>query len=207
MAVVEKHSGAKGLLLRPLCAQHLEPTIPEQEGWIDREKLLGIQGRGRKEQIKMAEGFDFDDYAQPAGGCCVLTDGNYTNRLKDMWDHSESRDYDMDDIIMLKAGRHMRITPTLKLIVARDESESRFLEGFRKQFAHLRVKDHRGPLMLVDGDATLDQLKLAGSICARFSGGKHESLVSIEGVDNSGNPFTLDVCPMAQSDINQDWYL
>ncbi len=207
MATVEKQSGAKGLLLRPLCAQHLDPTIPELEGWIDREKLLGIQGRGRKSQIDLAEGFHFDGYAQPAGGCCVLTDGNYTRRLQDMWDHQSTRDYDMDDIILLKAGRHIRLNEHLKLIVARDESESRFLEGFRKQFIHLRVEDHRGPLMLLDGKVNEAELKLAASICARYSGGKHTSSVTVIGQNKASEAFRFDVKPMLEEEINSSWYL
>lgn len=207
MMTVEQQSGAEGLLLRPLCAQHLPETIPEKEGWVDREKLLNMQGRGRKAQIELANSFSINEYAQPAGGCCVLTDGNYTNRLQDMWDHNESRDYDMDDIILLKAGRHMRLTDKCKVIVARDESESRFLEGFRKQFIHMRALDFKGPLLLVDGEASDTDLQTAAKIVARFSGGKHESQVNVEMIEKKGEPAVLTVAPYLDSEINPDWYL
>ena len=58
MRLIERESGLEGLLLRPLSAKHFTPTIPEQEGWVDREKLLGITGRSRKEQMQLAEELD-----------------------------------------------------------------------------------------------------------------------------------------------------
>lgn len=72
------------VLLRPLSAHNLPPTKPEREGWIDREKLFGFSGRSRKPQIALATQWGIDEYAQPAGGCCFLTDANYTDKLKDL---------------------------------------------------------------------------------------------------------------------------
>ena len=77
MPIISKQSGADDLLLRPLCAKNLPETLPEREGWVDREKLHAITGRSRKSQITMAKDWGFDDYAQPAGGCCFLTDKSY----------------------------------------------------------------------------------------------------------------------------------
>ena len=85
MPIVAKQSGADDLLLRPLCAKNLAPTLPEREGWVDRDKLHDITGRSRKPQMAMAKGFGIDDYAQPAGGCCFLTDKNYSAKLVDLW--------------------------------------------------------------------------------------------------------------------------
>jgi tRNA U34 2-thiouridine synthase MnmA/TrmU len=45
LQAVEKLSGMRGLIVRPLSGRLLPPTIPEQEGWLDREKLLDISGR------------------------------------------------------------------------------------------------------------------------------------------------------------------
>ena len=83
MPIVAKESGADDLLLRPLCAKNLPATLPEREGWVDREKLHDFTGRSRKPQISMAEKFGFDDYAQPGGGCCCLTDASYSAKLDD----------------------------------------------------------------------------------------------------------------------------
>ena len=100
-------------MLRPLSAQLLPSTKPEIEGWVDREKLLNYSGRSRKPQMSLAKQFGFDDYATPAGGCCFLTDKQYSNKLVDMWEARGSREYELDDLIMLKVGRHIRPNQTI----------------------------------------------------------------------------------------------
>ena len=67
MPVIQRESGADDLLLRPLCALNLPPTLAEREGWIERAQLKDFSGRSRKPQMALAEAFGFDDYAQPAG--------------------------------------------------------------------------------------------------------------------------------------------
>ena len=104
MPTVAKQSGADDLLLRPLCAKNLPPTLPELEGWVDREKLHDITGRSRKSQMAMAEQFGFDDYAQPAGGCCFLTDKSYSAKLVDLWEAQGKKEYALDDVMLLKVG-------------------------------------------------------------------------------------------------------
>ncbi len=104
--VVARESGALDRLLRPLSAKLLPPTLPEREGWVDRERLLGLSGRNRKPQIALARAYGFE-YAQPAGGCCFLTDENYAHKLRDLWVSRGERRYDFDDIMLLKIGRHL----------------------------------------------------------------------------------------------------
>jgi tRNA-specific 2-thiouridylase len=116
MPVVQKESGAGDLLVRPLCAKKLPPTLPEREGWLDREKLYDFSGRGRKPQMALAEKFGFKEYAQPAGGCCFLTDASYSKKLADLWQTRGSREYELDDIMLLKVGRHLRPRPPLALV-------------------------------------------------------------------------------------------
>ncbi|NNG13326.1 MAG: tRNA (5-methylaminomethyl-2-thiouridylate)-methyltransferase, partial [Halobacteria archaeon] len=108
MPVVARDSGAGGRLLRPLCARKLPPTMPEQEGWLDRDRLYDFNGRSRKPQMALARQFGFEDYAQPAGGCCFLTDEQYSVKLADLWVTRGKREYDLDDIMLLKVGRHLR---------------------------------------------------------------------------------------------------
>ena len=85
MPIVARDSGAGARLLRPLCAKNLPITLPEQKGWVDRQRLLDFSGRSRKPQIALAKRFGFTDYAQPAGGCCFLTDKQYAVKLSDLW--------------------------------------------------------------------------------------------------------------------------
>ena len=108
MPVIAKESGAHDRLLRPLCAHSLAQTMPEREGWVDVAKLPRFGGRSRKPQIALAKEFGFDDYAQPAGGCCFLTNQRYAVKLRDLWESRGAREYELDDIMLLKVGRHLR---------------------------------------------------------------------------------------------------
>ena len=129
MNIVTRDSGAGELLVRPLCGKNLPATKPELEGWIERDKMFDFNGRSRKPQMALAKQFGFEDYAQPAGGCCFLTDKQYSVKLSDLWSTRGKREYDLDDIMLLKVGRHLRPRPNFKIIVGREEGENRFLEG------------------------------------------------------------------------------
>ena len=207
MPIVARQSGAEDRLLRPLCAKNLEPTLPEQQGWVDREKLFNFSGRSRKPQIDLAQQFAIDEYSQPAGGCCVLTDENYTRKLADMWQHRGAKDYSLEDIILLKVGRHLRPQANYKLIIARDEGENNFLEGYRKQFIHLRARKHAGPLVLIEGEPGVNDLEFAARIVGRYSAARDDDQVEIEIVDKQGDARTLRVVPLPPNEINQAWYL
>jgi len=205
MPVVARESGAFDLLVRPLSAQSLPPTLPEREGWISREKMLGFHGRNRKPQMALAKEFGFTDYAQPAGGCCFLTDKNYSDRLVDLWQARNDRDYEMDDVMLLKVGRHIRPAAHFKLIVGREDGENRFLEGYRKQFPHIRTQCP-GPLVIVDGTPTDADLELAASVAARFSKEKNAETVGVEITDKNGVTRTTRVKPMDDA-LMEGWYI
>ena len=207
LPVVVRESGADDRLLRPLCAKNLAPTLPEREGWVDRDKLLDFHGRNRKPQMALAKQFGFEDYASPAGGCCFLTDANYAKKLADLWQAQHEKKYELDDIMLLKVGRHIRPKPNYKLIVSREEGENRFLSGYRKNFTHIETKSCGGPLTLIDGNASDEDLETASRIVARFSQGKNEQRVTVKITHINGQEQTMDVLPMAPSDIKQDWYV
>jgi len=207
MPVIARESGADQLLLRPLCAKNLEPTRPELEGWVDREKLHNFGGRTRKPQMALAEQFGFEDYAQPAGGCCFLTDAQYSNKLADMWKSRGDRSYEIDDIMLLKVGRHLRPRPHFKMIIGREDGENKFLQGYRKQYTHLITSSHNGPLVLIDGKIDEDDLELAAQITARFSQGRNADKVDVEIHTLDGDSLTRQVTPIAGEAIPRDWYL
>jgi len=204
--IIARESGAEDRLLRPLCAKLLPPTLPEREGWVDRDLLLGLHGRNRKPQIALAEAHGLE-YAQPAGGCCFLTDENYAHKLKDLWNSRGERRYDFDDIMLLKIGRHLRPRPHFKLIVGREAGENRFLEGYRKRFIHMWAVDHNGPLVLLQGSVEEGDLDLAASITARFGQGRAESSVriAIGGPDDFKDE--RQVAPLAAHALATHWYL
>lgn len=207
MPVVARESGAEDRLVRPLCAQNLPPTLPEREGWIDRERLYGFSGRSRKPQMALAAQFGFTDYAQPAGGCCFLTDVQYSVKLADLWKARGDRRYELDDIMLLKVGRHLRPRPHFKLIIGREEGENHFLEGYRKQFVHLHAVDFEGPLALVDGTADADDLELAARLVCRYGKGRDAGRVQVRITDLHGDSRIVEVRPLAPDEVPQAWYL
>lgn len=206
MPIVARESGADDLLLRPLCAKNLPPTLPEREGWVNRAQLLDFSGRSRKPQMALAEEFGLEDYAQPAGGCCFLTDERYSEKLADLWRARGKRDYELDDIMLLKVGRHMRPRPHFKMIIAREEGESLFLQGYRNSFIHMSTVSHSGPLVLIDGAPSEEDLKLAARLTARFSQGRDAECVTIRVVCEDRETL-LTVDPMPAHEIPKEWYL
>lgn len=207
MPMIARESGADDRLLRPLCAKLLPPTLPEREGWVDREQLHGFHGRNRKPQIALAESFGFADWAQPAGGCCFLTDAQYSAKLTDLWKAQGSREYELDDIMLLKVGRHLRPKPNFKLIIGREEGENRYLEGYRRQFASLHATSHNGPLALIDGELEPTDLELAARILARYGKGRDASAVTVAITQPNAVAQELTVAPLAAQDIPQDWHV
>ena len=165
---VEKHSGFKGYILRPLSAKKLPETIPEKKGLVDRERLLDFAGRGRKPQIALAKQFGLTDYPAPAGGC-LLTDVGYSKRLKDLFDHQD--ECTEEELHLLKYGRHFRLNPDAKLIVGRTQKDNeRILKYHNPQTdTVIDVKDHPSPIGLVPRGGPKDVIYLASSICVGYS--------------------------------------
>jgi hypothetical protein len=204
---VQRESGAGDRLLRPLCAKKLPETLPEREGWVNRDKLFDFHGRGRKPQIALARQYEIEDYAQPAGGCCFLTDAAYSDKLVDLWKARGDRDYELDDIMLLKVGRHVRPAPHFKIIISREEGENRFLEGYRKQYISLYPSSHSGPLGLIDGAATEADLELAARVISRYSKGRDGECVTVIIQFMDGEQKQVDVTPMRSDEIPQTWYV
>ena len=207
LPVIARDSGAGERLVRPLCAQNLPATLAETEGWLDREKLYGFNGRSRKPQIALARQFGFEDFAQPAGGCCFLTDKQYSVKLADLWSTRGTREYDLDDIMLLKVGRHLRPRTHFKLIVGREEGENRFLEGYRKRFINIIPTSHTGPLVLLDGEVDADDIELAARLAARFSQGRDAQHVTVSVNRPAGETESLEVVPMPSEEIPEAWYV
>jgi tRNA U34 2-thiouridine synthase MnmA/TrmU len=177
MRIVERDSGTEGFLLRPLCAQLMKPTRPELEGIVDRQKLLGITGRGRKPQMELAERMGIRHYPAPAGGC-LLTDPEMANRIRKFFNQSPQAT--VDEILLLQVGRHFQLSEDRHLVVGRREEENeRLMQLFREGDTLLRVHGIPGPLGLLRGSADEEGLSLAGSIVARYSKAKDQDRVEV----------------------------
>lgn len=170
MRIIERDSGLKGLILRPLSAKMFEPTIPEKEGLVDRKKLLDIKGRSRKPQMQLAKELTINDYPCPAGGC-LLTDPGFANRMRDLIKHRP--DFTLNDVQLLKIGRHFRLTPQAKLVVGRDKEENnRLINLAQTEDVSFRPAKVKGPIGIGRGIFEVAQLSTASSIVARYSDGR-----------------------------------
>ncbi len=207
MPIVAAESGADDLLVRPLSAQNLPPTLPERMGWISREKLFDFSGRSRKPQMQLAANYGFTDYAQPAGGCCFLTDASYSQKLTDLWRFRGKRDYELDDIMLLKVGRHLRPRPHFKMIIAREDGESRFMSGYKSEFVSLNCASCRGPLVLIDGETSEEDLQLAAAILARYGQGREAETVEVTLRSRQGEERNITVKPLTPEQIPAEWFL
>jgi tRNA-specific 2-thiouridylase len=198
---VEKHSGLKGYILRPLSAKKLPETIPEKKGLVDRQGLLDIAGRGRKQQIALAEKFGLTDYPAPAGGC-LLTDAGYSKRLKDLFAHQD--ECTEAQLHLLKYGRHFRLNPDAKLIVGRtQEDNGRILKYHDPQTdTVIDVKDYPSPIGLVPGGGTKDVIYLASSICVGYSKASNLTPIDVE-VKTPEGTETIEVIGIPTSDFKK----
>jgi hypothetical protein len=167
LATVARDSGYAGRIVRPLSAKLLEETLPERRGWVDRERLLDIEGRGRKRQLEMAEHYALRNVPTPAGGC-ALTEPNFCKRLRDLKDHEGLNGE--RSLVLLRYGRHFRLADNLKVIVGRDENDNAELEGTAELYELiLKVEGYPGPTALLPFTAQEWQIRKAAEICARYS--------------------------------------
>jgi tRNA U34 2-thiouridine synthase MnmA/TrmU len=179
LGLIEEESGLTGRLLRPLSAQHLPPTDAEREGRIDRSRLERIHGRSRRDQLAMAERFEIAEFPAPSGGCCYLADPNFARRLRDLVTHRGRDAVGVEDILFLKVGRHFRLGRDLKLILGRDEAESRFLEERSAGHWTCLVADRHGALGRVEGRLDRDGMEWIASLAARYSARRHDPTVEV----------------------------
>jgi tRNA-uridine 2-sulfurtransferase len=167
LKLVARESGCPELVLRPLSAKLLPPTRPELEGWVDRERLLDLSGRGRKRQMELAARYGITQYPSPAGGC-LLTDPGYASRLKELLAHTPKPS--RRDLELLKWGRHFRLPGGVKVVVGRTHKEneaiSRLLEAGDLVF---RVQGYPGPLVLAPGASNLEGMTEAAALAASYS--------------------------------------
>ncbi|MFC1555139.1 tRNA 4-thiouridine(8) synthase ThiI, partial [candidate division KSB1 bacterium] len=174
---IEKESGLDGYLLRPLSAKSMKPTIPEEKGIIDRDKLYGFTGRGRKAQMRLAEKFGIKEYPSPAGGC-LLTDEGFSSRLQDALNHNDLSSYNMS---LLKIGRHFRIDEITKVICGRTSEENdKLFDLCKGDTIVFTVKGVSSTYVFLFGDMNGVNQEFAGGVAARYSKARNSNSVEIK---------------------------
>lgn len=175
--IVRNESSYKDKILRPLCALQLPPTKMEEDGLVVRDRLLGISGRNRKQQMDLADTYGIIDYPSPAGGC-ALTEPNYANRLKEYLLHDKNPS--KKDISLLKIGRHFRVTNAAKIISARDASEVQIMKNLLDENDIVfQAKDYNGSMVAIIGNASEEDIEFAGKVTGRYSKGKDQDSINI----------------------------
>ncbi len=153
LSVIERESGFEGRILRPLSALLLAETIPEKKKLVDRNKLLDISGRSRKRQMELAAKIGIKDYPSPAGGC-KLTDPAFSKRLRDLFTQES---FSLEEIELLKLGRHFRLSKDIKLVVGRNEEENKQLQNFFQGEDFLfKAKNLKGPVSLLKKESKVN---------------------------------------------------
>ena len=191
---VEKHSQYDGRILRPLSARCLPPTEMEESGLVDRERLLDLSGRTRKPQMALAEKYGVKDYPSPAGGC-LLTDKGFSQRLRDLFDHQET--YARRELHLLKHGRHMRLTPEVKIAVGRTQVENTALAELvdAGNDLVLKTKGAPGPTVVIPGGGEEAAVLLAAAICAGYSKAPNDAPAQVQ-VSAGGDQRIVTVLPL-----------
>jgi len=169
LLLIEKESGLKGKLLRPLSAGLLLETIAEKKGIIDRNKLLNISGRQRKPQIQLAKKYKLE-YPSPAGGC-LLCEKAFAEKLRDLFKHKKK--IKSSDVKLLKYGRHFRLGQS-KIVVGRNESENKMLLKLKNKSDYFfEVPGIGSPITILQGKTGI---KIAAALTARYSDSKSDSV-------------------------------
>ncbi|MDD4871202.1 MAG: tRNA 4-thiouridine(8) synthase ThiI [Kiritimatiellae bacterium] len=197
--VVTEESGCAGFLVRPLSAKLLTETEPEKRGWVDRSRLLAIEGRNRKAQFKLAKHYGLKDIPQPAGGC-KLTEPNFCIRLRDLQEHEG---LDVRAVRLLRFGRHFRLGNEIRLIVGRDESENEVLEK-NAVSGDIIIKPEivPGPTCLLSRLADEEHVLAGAAVCARYCDLQSEVPVKVRIITPVAERL-VDVAPVARAYIER----
>jgi tRNA U34 2-thiouridine synthase MnmA/TrmU len=199
--VVAADSGYADTILRPLSARLLPETRMEQQGWVDRTRLLALEGRGRNPQFTLAKHYGLTEYPTPASGC-LLTDPAFCRRLKDLKTHEGLANTSL--IRLLKVGRHFRLESGARLIVGRNESDNLRLEEMAPIADYaLQVEDIPGPTALLIGSAAGNALETAAALCGRYADAQGLASVRITARSTTtGEVRTLNAPPMPAAAVS-----
>src|SRR5574341_78069 len=191
--LIERDAEMKGMIIRPLSAKHLPPTRAEQDGIVDREKLLGISGRSRTVQIQIAERYGISGYSTPAGGC-LLTDKNFSEKLKDLF--TDKQQVAQSDIRLLTVGRHFRLDAGVKVVVGRSNKENTELMSLAPHGYHLFMPHgFPGPVALLEGAPTQELKQAVGRLIITYSKqtpGKPQCIRFGREIFDPGEPLPID---------------
>ena len=167
LRTIEKDTGMVGKIVRPLSAALLPKTDPEKDGLIKRKDMGMIRGRTRRKQLEMAKEYGIENPPN-AGGGCLLTDPAFGVKTKDLFDHTETPT--INDIDLLKVGRHFRVDEQTKMVIGRNKDENEIISSIAlPKDILLEARDHMGPVTILRGQNAASYTELAASVTLRYS--------------------------------------
>jgi tRNA-specific 2-thiouridylase len=206
MEIIERESGLEGLIVRPLSAHLFEPSIPEREGWVDREEMMAMRGRSRKPQIQLAMELGVTDYPCPAGGC-LLTEKVFAARLKRLL--AENSEPSVAEIQSLKLGRLFYSSSGDRIIIPRNQAETESLSSLAQPGdIFMSAADFNGPTTVIKsmhaGEQTLGE---AAALTARYGQGRTEDKIticySVTGSGKEDRPARIEARPAQGERLSQ----
>ncbi len=191
--LIEREAGLRGMILRPLSAALLPPTSAELDGRVDRSLLLGISGRSRTTQFRLAQRYGISGFSTPAGGC-LLTDKNFSEKLRDLC--ADQDRVTSQDIRLLTLGRHFRFGRNERIVLGRNKRENDILAGLAAAGYRLfQPHGFPGPLALLAGEPTPELKQAAGRLIITYSKkvpGQPRMIRCGSEVFDPGDPLPLD---------------
>lgn len=197
---IEKEAGLEGLVVRPLSARLLAPTKPELAGIIDRSRLHAIHGRSRQGLLELAQKYGIERPPSPSAGCS-LTSPAFANKVRDVF-NSHNGDYEGWEFEILKMGRHFRLGPETKVVVARNHDQNEYLEGLHPEgTALMTCENFAGPHALFIGPPEPERLEKAGRLVLRYSQKPLPEICRIRLVGTPAQETVEIVSPASEAEI------
>lgn len=216
--VIERDSATRSLLLRPLSAKLMNPTLPEINGWVDREQLLDFSGRGRSRQIALAKTLGITEFPSPAGGC-ILADPILSSRISRVYRNEfvvQQSNMNLVDILLMLIGRQFLLPGGGWLILGRDEKENDRLEELQEPGdVKLYIEERPGPVALLrraaefyqdEGQKSGDLLAAAGLI-TRYAKKKDGVPLGGSVIVMDGTARTESYHPPLDDTLFKDWII
>ncbi len=164
--LIDRVARIEGLVVRPLSAKLLPPTLPEKRGWLDQKKLLAICGRSRKEQLGLAKKFGLKNYTSPAGGC-LLTDRVFSKRLSDLLGHFSAPS--VAGLRLVRLGRHFWFNNTWVIVGRNNEENERIKKLIEKGDCLIELVGVPGPTTLVRGEINDQVIRRAKRLTKEYA--------------------------------------
>lgn len=205
--LVKKESGFDDKVLRPLSAKCLLPTKMEEEGLVDRERLLDLSGKSRKPQMELAKKWGIVEYPTPAGGC-MLTEPQFAAKLRDLYTY-EKDSITPWDIELIKLGRHMRLSENVKLISSRNKEEyDELMSKLKDHYILINTANHSGSTVIlvpkIGYEVNTSEILRASAIAARYSKGKDEESVAVKYKKVSDSEYRIiNIQPIKDEEIKE----